>query len=1168
MGTIPRSVMATLALALTAVLVVGVWFYRVQEREFRGRVESELASIARLKADQIAAWRAERLDEGAEVMERLQLVRRLTRWLTDPRPGDRDAILEEFRILQRHDDYADVLLVDSEGQVRLGLRGGIRSRVGFVQSIAEAIQAGTPLLTELHVGPVDPSPHISVIAPLPSVGGAAARPLGAVILVNDARKFLYPLVQSWPVPSESAETLLVRRDGDQVLFLNDLRHRKDTALKLRIPLSRADIPAVMAVLGKEGVVRGADYQGQDVLSVLRAIPDSSWFVVAKVDAAEALAGWQTRAALILGLLLGLVGFVGAVGLMVWQRNEKAHYLALYHSEAARRQSEAHHRVTLQSIGDGVIVTDAAGRVKMLNPVAESLTGWPAAEASGRPLGEVFRIVTEGTRLPVEDPVARVLREGTVVGLANHTLLIARDGTERPIADSGAPIRESAGGQTGEPDRVDGVVLVFRDQTEERAAEARLELGRRELQAVLDFLPVMVCVIDADRRVLSGNRAFREASGWPDAAPDDRACGVLGCIRALDDPRGCGFGPRCETCALRLAIADTFATGATHHGIEYSTTFRQCNQQREVALLGAVSPLPSAEAPQVLLSLVDITARKQMEKLVAARARQEVALAELGQAALASHDMQEILEKAVRCVAEILEVELCKVLELLPDRSALLLRAGVGWRDGHVGRTTVGVGVESQAGYTLQSKEPVIVEDLRMEQRFQGPELLIAHGVVSGCSLLVGDAERPYGVFGVHTIRLRRFTADEVRFLQAMVSQLANVISRKQAEAERERLAAQLLQAQKMEAVGRLAGGIAHDFNNLLMGILNYTELVEAALPADAAVRPYLAEIRTDAERSAALIRQLLAFARKQVVAPKRLDLNDTVAGTLKLLRRLIGEDLDLVWRPGPALGAVTIDPSQLDQLLVNLVLNARDALTGPGTITLETTAAPAPPLPGLAPGPYVCLAVSDTGAGMDAATQAHLFEPYFTTKAVGQGTGLGLATVYGIVQQNGGHLSVYSELGRGTTLKVYLPQAAGPGAPAPPPAPPAAAPPRGRGETILVVEDERSIRTTCGLFLQELGYTVLTAATPAEALARLQTHAGPLHLLLTDVVLPGMTGRDLATQLTAASPGLKVCYMSGYTANVIAHQGVLDAGVHFLAKPFTRAELAATVRGVLDETGG
>ena len=382
-----------------------------------------------------------------------------------------------------------------------------------------------------------------------------------------------------------------------------------------------------------------------------------------------------------------------------------------------------------------------------------------------------------------------------------------------------------------------------------------------------------------------------------------------------------------------------------------------------------------------------------------------------------------------------------------------------------------------------------------------------------------------------------------------------------------KLQAQFTQAQKMESVGRLAGGVAHDFNNLLMGILNYVELCRDEIGPDHPIREWLDEITLDAQRSAEITRQLLAFARKQTVAPKVLDLNDAVAGMLKLLRRLIGEDINLAWLPGANLPPVKLDPTQVDQILANLCINARDAIAGVGKITLETGTATidADYCAGhveAIPGAYVFLAVSDDGCGMDPETRAQIFEPFFTTKGIGLGTGLGLATVYGIAQQNNGFIHAYSEPGQGTTFKLYLPRVAVEAAATSATSRPAA--PRGHGETVLLVEDEKSLRVTCGIFLEALGYNVLKVETPGEALKTVAGHPGDLHLLLTDVVLPGMDGRQLAQRIRAIKPGVKVLFMSGYTADVIAQRGVLEANVAFLGKPFTRDDLAHKVHEVLD----
>ena len=316
------------------------------------------------------------------------------------------------------------------------------------------------------------------------------------------------------------------------------------------------------------------------------------------------------------------------------------------------------------------------------------------------------------------------------------------------------------------------------------------------------------------------------------------------------------------------------------------------------------------------------------------------------------------------------------------------------------------------------------------------------------------------------------------------------------------------------------------------------------------------------------MRQLLAFARKQTISPKVLDLNDTVSGMLKMLQRLIGEDIDLAWLPGHGLWPVKIDPSQVNQILANLAVNARDAIAGVGKVTIETDnvtldEAYCADHKGFLPGQYVLLAVSDSGTGMPKEVLEHLFEPFFTTKGVGKGTGLGLSTIYGIVKQNNGFVNVYSELGQGTTFKIYLPRLqSGPLETKVEREPETL--PRGT-ETVLMVEDEDAILRIGKAMLEELGYTVLTATTPGEAIQAMEKQGREIHLLLTDVVMPEMNGRDLADHLKAINPGLKCLYMSGYTANVIAHHGVLDEGVVFIQKPFSTRELAVKVREVLDK---
>jgi PAS domain S-box-containing protein len=415
-----------------------------------------------------------------------------------------------------------------------------------------------------------------------------------------------------------------------------------------------------------------------------------------------------------------------------------------------------------------------------------------------------------------------------------------------------------------------------------------------------------------------------------------------------------------------------------------------------------------------------------------------------------------------------------------------------------------------------------------------------------------DGSRVSVLIGVTTLTAARGELETVSFVVDI--------------SERKKLEAQLRMAQKMEAVGQLAGGIAHDFNNLLGVIIGWSEVFEERLDQNDPLRPKAEQIKKAGQRAAALTRQLLAFSRKQVLEPRVLDLNAVVADTLKMLQRLIGENIELIAIPAPDLGRVKADQGQIEQVILNLAINARDAMPQGGKLTITIANEEMDDIsirqhPGAVPGSYVMLSVSDTGCGMDHETQAHIFEPFFTTKELGKGTGLGLSTVYGIMKQSGGYISVYSELGRGTTFKSYLPRIEQ--------SVPQGTPGRNtkdlvRGwETILLVEDAQPLRELARELLETNGYTVLEAANGADAIQVAEKYGKPIHLLLTDVVMPGMDGSKLAERMGDSYPGIKVLYMSGYTDDAIVHHGVLDSGITLLQKPFTRESLTRKVREVL-----
>jgi signal transduction histidine kinase/ActR/RegA family two-component response regulator len=645
------------------------------------------------------------------------------------------------------------------------------------------------------------------------------------------------------------------------------------------------------------------------------------------------------------------------------------------------------------------------------------------------------------------------------------------------------------------------------------------------------------------------------------------------------------------------------------------------------------------------------------------------VAALGQFALVSDDIAALLNQAVMLVAQTLEVEYCHVLELQPGGKFLMLQAGVGWKDGYVGKAIIPTDPQTEAGFTLTAGEAVVFERLAEEPRFRGSSLLADHGVVSGIMVAIAGHGQAFGVLGAHTARQRRFTEDEIHFLFSLATVLAMAVERIRAQAELQKLAAfaqlnpnpameladdgaityingaalklarsvgqdhprailpanvqdiirqcletgqsalnlqtafggrtlswsfhplaasrilhcyveditdrlnleaQLLQSQKMESIGQLAAGVAHDFNNMLTVIQGHSGMLLSKTNLPSELLDSVQAIYFAAERAAALTRQLLMFSRRNVMRSEPLDLRKAVGELSKMLGRLLGETITLEFSPPPELPLVQADRGMIEQVIMNLAVNSRDAMPKGGTLTISTSPvelndAYVQTHPEARLGAFVCLRVSDTGFGMDSATMARIFEPFFTTKAVGKGTGLGLATVYGIVKQHDGWLEVISEPGHGTTFNVFFPASSEPVEASTAEVVVAAAV-QGGNETILVVEDEPVLRDMAHLILEDCGYQVLEAGTGAEALQVWERHPGRIDLVVTDVVMPGgMSGRELAVKLMARKPQLKIVFTSGYNVDETNTDFFRRGGAMFLQKPYTRPHLAKAVRDCLDK---
>ena len=575
---------------------------------------------------------------------------------------------------------------------------------------------------------------------------------------------------------------------------------------------------------------------------------------------------------------------------------------------------------------------------------------------------------------------------------------------------------------------------------------------------------------------------------------------------------------------------------------------------------------------------DITERRASERRVQSLTRLYAVLSQVNSAIVRATEESALLQ-AICDVAVMVggfRMAWIGLLEAGATEVVPVARAGhevgyLGLKFGADAEVPSGIG---PTGAALRSGALVLCSDIATDERM-GPWRMeaLARGYRSSASVPLRRGRNIAGVLNLYASQPESFTNDEQQLLREIgadisfaLDSLANLAAKQHAEAEHARLAERRRHAEKMESIGRLAGGVAHDFNNMLSVIIGHTEFVQSNLGADSPLRDDLAEISSAAQRSVELTRQLLAFARKQETKPRVLTLNDAVASSLKMLRRLIGEDVELSWEPTAVAWPVLIDPSQVDQVLANLCANARDALGGAGRVVIRTTnvrvdRAFCDTHADATPGSYVQLSVTDTGSGIPADVLAHIFEPFFTTKDPGQGTGLGLATVYGIARQNGGFVAVESELTLGTTVSFYVPRHAEPVVPVAVSDEDAAP---GGSETILLVEDEEVVLQVTTRMLESLGYNVIATLDPMAAEPMVRAVGPTVRLALLDVVMPKLNGVELAVRLREQWPSLVCLFMSAYPSDVVNNRGLLQPGVSFLQKPFGTHELALKVRAALD----
>jgi two-component system, cell cycle sensor histidine kinase and response regulator CckA len=896
------------------------------------------------------------------------------------------------------------------------------------------------------------------------------------------------------------------------------------------------------------------------------------------------------------------------------------------AEVALRANEQYLSTTLQSIGDAVITTDRNGQVIQMNSVAQSLTGWTSQDARGHALADVFHVVDSLTGKPPVNAIQRVLNDGLTIGLTDHTLLISKTGIRYHIAENAAPITAGNGD-------IAGIVLVFRDITEHYEQEQALRLSEERNRIVSEMISdyVYSALIKPDgtsfTEWISG--AFTHITGytlddinaletgWQAIIHEEDRVPTVRVLGALLDGGSVVVEYRILTRSGKIRWLRDFVRPVSDAGsgsIRFIGAVQDITRQKEseskLHFLGSIAEQVSDSIIITDTSHHITYLNTSAEKLFGYQ-RNEL----LGKTPMmlnARPDNREVYEHIFRTISsgntwrgDVLdkrkngEIFFCES-EISPmyDEEGVIIGYIDIQRDVSERRRTEQALRDTTALLeTLFNAIPdyIGVIDCSMQIIHFNKAFCERFGIPSDqkpgsyCYTAMGH-EEPCEFCAVREVIQKTAPICHERYdrtlrawldvraypiigqngrVERIIEHIRDISEEKRAEKRRKKLEDQLAHAQKMETVGRLAGGIAHDFNNILTVIIGNTDLALASIPAENSIADELREIKSIAGRATNLIHQLLAFSRNQIIKTQLLNLNDTIVHMDRMVRRLIGEHIELVVLLDDDLWAVKIDPGQIEQVITNIVINARDAMPHGGKLVIETMNTQLDELyaeshPGIIPGEYVMITISDNGSGMDKRTLANVFEPFFTTKEKGKGTGLGLATCYGIVKQNNGLIWIYSEPASGTTVKVYFPRSEGVVNREKPVEEYISA--FSSHETILVVEDEPSLLKMVSRMLGGSGYTVMTADNGEEAIRILEQYHHEIHLVLTDMVMPRMGGKELAERISETYPHIPIIFMSGYTDQSILHRGILQEGVTFIQKPFSAPVLLKCIRNTLDNT--
>ena len=1072
-------------LLAAGIVATGIFYYRYTERKFRAEVERQLSAIAELKVGELAQWREDHRSDAAIFFKNPSFTALVRRYFDQPADADaRHQLLDWVGKYSTLDDYDQVRLLDTQAVTRLSVPANLNpASANTVHAAAEALRSGQIDIEDFYRNENNQRVYLSVQIPILDEADAN-RPLGVLVLRIDPAKYLYPFIRHWPTPSATAETLLLRRDGNEALFLNELRFQTNSALNLRQPLDRVTMPGVQAALGWEGVMDGTDYRGVSVVAAIRTIPKSSWALVARMDTTEVYAPlraqlWQV--VVMVGVLL--FGAGAGVGL-VWRQQRVRFYQEKATAADALRDSETKFRLLAENIQDVFwISTPTLDRILYVSPAFERIWGRTCASLYQQPQSFAEAIHAED-----RDRVHAALQEHAQGNWNVEYRILQPEGAVRWIQDRGFPIRDERGA-------LSLMCGVASDITERKQAEVALREREERLSFLLTSTPAVIytCRVSGDFGATFISENVQSLLGYRAGEFVADPAFWAQHIHPEDAPR------------VFAELSHLLAQGSHEHDYRFrhqDGTYRWMHDQVRVVRDAAGHPTA------LIGSWFDITTRKRVEEAHA------------------------WLATAVEQAGETI---------MITDTQGIILY--------------VNPAFEKVSGYTRAEalgRNPRLLKSGKQEAEFYHQMWAVLE-----------RGETWHG----HFINQRKdgslFEEDAtISPIRDGQGQIVNYVAVKRDVTHELQLEAQFQQAQKLEAIGQLAGGIAHDFNNILSVILGNVELAVADTDPNHPARASLNEIELASHRAKDLVQQILTYSRQQPRDRQVISLEPVIAEAAKFLHATIPSGVEIALAVAANTPPVLADATQIHQVVFNLCTNAWHALEDrPGRIRIElqtvTLDAAAAPLVGLRPGRFVGLTVSDTGKGMDAATLAQIFNPFFTTKAPGKGTGLGLSVVQGIVAAHDGALTVVSQPGQGTTFQVYFPAAAigpadsemAPGAPLP----------QGQGQHILFLDDEAPLVRVTTRVLERLGYRVTGFTSATAALQAFRANPSQFDVVITDLNMPGTSGLDVVRELRTLRPELPVLLCSGHVTELMQAEAH-SAGIRqVLYKPTTLADFSATL---------